>query len=158
MGGGSAPPAALRARARQCRLFIDHSTAGDNMAKWDHADVLDAALNYIKANATVLHVVKAYSPGDAYATVVANSVCSVAVASADFTLADAAAAARSMATAAKNVSGTAASGPAPDLHFAFVNAAASKVLWVTDETSNAVIAIGNPVSIPALLRTQTQPT
>ena len=40
------------------------------MAKYAHADVLDGGLNAIRNNATQMLLLKAYSPGDSYATVV----------------------------------------------------------------------------------------
>ena len=53
-------------------------------------------------------------------------------------------------TSSANASGTAS-------HFAFVDTANSKVLWVTEETSGQTIVLGNPVTFPSLVYTAKQP-
>ena len=45
-----------------------------------------------------------------------------------------------------------------DLHFCFVDTTNSKVLWVTDETTDQTITSGNPVTFPSLVYTANQPT
>lgn len=45
-----------------------------------------------------------------------------------------------------------------NLHLAFVDSANSKVLLVTDETSNQVITSGNPLTFPSIVYTAQQPT
>lgn len=129
------------------------------MAKWVHADVLDLGINAIKTSANVMHVIKAYSAGDSYATVVTtNSVGNVSMASGDYTIA-AAGSNRTLTTASgKTSTATANSGAGPDLHIAFVDSANSKVLWVTDETSNQVITSGNTLNYPSVVYTSNQPT
>jgi hypothetical protein len=62
-----------------------------------------------------------------------------------------------LTTAAKSGTATAGSGAAPDLHIAFTDNA-SRVLWVTDETSDQVITSGNMVAFPPLTYTSTQPS
>lgn len=129
------------------------------MPKWVHPDVLDQGTNKIKTDADRLHLIKAYSPGDSYATVVANSVADVAMASGDYTLGDGASGARTLTTASgKTSNATANSGATPDLHLAFVDTVNSEVLWVTDETSDQVITSGNPVNYPSAVYTVSQPT
>lgn len=130
------------------------------MAKWVDSDVLDLGINRIKTNATRMHLIKAYAAADSYAVVVGNSVASVAMASGDYTLGAGAASARTLTTAAgkQDPSADANSGAAPNLHIAFVDEANSKVLWVTDETSDQVITAGNPVNFPSLVYTSNQPT
>ncbi len=54
--------------------------------KWVNSSVLDGGLNGIKTVATKVRLLTAYSAGDSYATVVANSICVATMASADFTL------------------------------------------------------------------------
>lgn len=126
------------------------------MAKYSHADVLDGGLLAIKNNAIRLLVLKAYAAGDSYATVVGNAVCTITVASADFALSGADAAPRVLTTTAKSGTASANSGASPNLHFAFTDNV-SKVLWVTDETTDQVVTSGNPVNVPALTYTNPQP-
>ena len=129
------------------------------MSKWVHADVLDNGPAYIKNNCNKVCVLSSYAEGDNYATVTAAILAEAAMASTDFTLANSGAGPvynRAMTTAsgkqdtAANVSGTAS-------HIAFVDTVASKVLWVTDETSGQSIPAGNPVTFPSLVYTAKQP-
>ena len=48
------------------------------------------------------------------------------------------------------------SGAAPDLHIAFTDST-SKVLLVTDETTDQVVTSGNTVNFPILTYTSAQP-
>lgn len=45
-----------------------------------------------------------------------------------------------------------------DLHLAFLDTVNTKVLWVTDETSDQTITATNPVTFPSLVYTANQPT
>ena len=126
------------------------------MAKYAHADVLDGGLNAIKNNAVRMLLVKAYAAADSYATVTANAICTVTMASGDYALSGANGAARVLTVAAKSGTASGNSGPAPDLHIAFTDGSA-KVLMVTDETSDQVVTSGNTVSFPALTYTSSQP-
>jgi hypothetical protein len=130
------------------------------MAKWVDSDVLDLGINRIKTNANKMVLLKAYAAGDNYATVNGtNNIAEVAMATGDFALGAGAASARTLTTTAKTgVTATAGSGASPDLHIAFVDTVASKVLWVTDETTNQVVTSGNTVNFPALVYTSNQPT
>jgi hypothetical protein len=128
------------------------------MAKWVNSDVLDFGINNIKTNANVMHLLKAYAAGDSYATVVGNSIGNVAMASGDYTLASSGSN-RTLTTASgKTSNATAGSGAGPNLHLAYVDSVNSKVLWVTDETTDQVIASGNPISYPSVVYTSNQPT
>ncbi|MDQ3185315.1 MAG: hypothetical protein M3Q16_02410 [Pseudomonadota bacterium] len=127
------------------------------MATYAHADVLDGGLNAIKNGAIRLLLLKAYAAGDSYATVVGNIICEVAMASGDYALSGVDAAARVLTTAIKSGTASANSGAAPDLHIAFTDNV-SKVLWVTDETSDQVVTSGNTVNFPQLTYTSGQPT
>lgn len=125
------------------------------MTKWAHADILDNGPEYIKTNCDKVCVVSAYTAGDSYATVTAAILAEAALTSTDFTLASSGSD-RTLTTAAgkqdtaANVSGTAS-------HIAFVDTVASKVLWVTEETSGQSITAGNPVTFPSLVYTAQQP-
>ena len=127
------------------------------MAKYAHADILDGGLNAIKSNSLRMLLLKAYTIGDNYTTVTGNAICTVPMTSDDFTLSGPDAAARVLTTATKSGTATASSGAAPDLHIAFTDNA-SRVLWVTDETSDQVVTSGNTVTFPSLTYTSLQPT
>ncbi|SOD41716.1 hypothetical protein [Nitrosovibrio sp. Nv4] len=126
------------------------------MAKYAHADVLDGGLNVIRNNGIRMLLLKAYTAADSYTTVVSNAICTVAVAPDDYTLSGADGAARVLSVAAKSGTASANSGVTPDLHIAFTDNI-SKVLLVTDETSDQVVTSGNTVSFPALTYTSSQP-
>jgi hypothetical protein len=129
------------------------------MPKWVNADVLDGGLSAIRTNANRMHLIRAYAAGDSYATVIGNSVGDVAMASGDYTLGNGASSARTLTTASgKTSNATANSGASPNLHLAFVDTAGSRVLWVTDETSDQVITSGNPIAYPSVVYTSNQPT
>jgi len=126
------------------------------MAKYAHADVLDGGLNAIKNSATRMLLLKAYAAGDSYATVTSNAICAVAMVSGDYTLSGADNAPRVLAVAAKSGAASASSGASPNLHIAFTDNV-SKVLWVTDETSDQVVTSGNTINFPSLTYTSSQP-
>lgn len=127
------------------------------MAKYAHADVLDGGLNAIKNSATRMLLLKAYTAGDSYATVTGNAICTIAMVSGDYTLSGADNAPRVLAVAAKSGAAAASSGASPNLHIAFTDNV-SKVLWVTDETSDQVVTSGNTINFPSLTYTSSQPT
>lgn len=127
------------------------------MAKYAHADVLDGGLNAIKTVAIRMLLIKAYTAADSYATVTGNAICTVTVASADFTLSGADGAARVCTVGAKSGTASGSSGATPNLHIAFTDNV-SKVLWVTDETTDQVVTAGNTVNFPSITYTANQPT
>jgi hypothetical protein len=127
------------------------------MAKYAHADVLDGGLNGIKNVAIRMLLLKAYAAGDSYATVTGNAICTVVMVSGDYTLSGADAAPRVLTVAAKTGTASAGSGATPNLHIAFTDNV-SKVLWVTDETSDQVVTSGNTINFPSLTYTSNQPT
>lgn len=127
------------------------------MAKYAHIDVLDGGLNAIKSGAIRILLLKAYAAGDSYATVTGNKICEQTMASGDYAISGADAAPRVLTTSAKSGAASANSGASPDLHIAFTDNV-SKVLWVTDETSNQVVTSGNTVNFPSLTYTSGQPT
>lgn len=126
------------------------------MPKRIGSSVCDSGLTYPGARATAgdtitLHVIKAYSAGDSYATVTGNSVGSVALAAGDFSVGNNGSTGRRLTVASKSIaSASANSGATPDLHQAVVNATNSEVLLVTDETSDQVITSGNPITTFAM--------
>ena len=126
------------------------------MPKFAHSDVLDNGLNFIRDNATRMLLLKAYAPSDSYSTVQANAICTVPMTSVDYALSGAAGAARVLTVAARSGTASGGSGAAPDLHIAFTDNV-SKVLLVTDETTNQVVTSGNTVAFPSLTYTSSQP-
>jgi hypothetical protein len=126
------------------------------MAKYAHAEVLDGGLNAIRNNATQMLLLKAYAPGDNYATVSGNTICAVAMSTTDYTLSGPDGGARVLTVGAKSGTASGSSGPSPDLHIAFTDGTA-KVLLVTDETSDQVVTSGNTISFPNLTYTSNQP-
>ena len=126
------------------------------MAKWYHPDVLDNGLSLLDTAVTSMHLISAYSAGDAFATVTTtNSLGSVAIAGGDITLANQGTNGRQAAVAAKTITGATASGAAPDLHIALVDG--TRVLAVTDETSDQEIFNGNDVNVPGFNCKMNQP-
>lgn len=133
------------------------------MAKWANAIVIENGPDEIRDRATAgtvqERIVKAYTAGDTYATVVANTCMSVTIAGADCTWADGASGARVMTIAGKTaVSVAADSGAAPDLHLVVTDNTNSVVLVATDETTNQVLATTDAArDIPAWTLTVSQP-
>ena len=125
------------------------------MAKWAHADVLDNGINYIKTNCNKVAVISAYTAGDSYATVNGNILAEAMMVSTDFTLG--ASGSNRTLTTASGKQDTSANATGAASHIAFVDTVASKVLWVTEETSGQSITAGNPVTFPSLVYTAKQP-
>ena len=118
------------------------------MSRFAHSDVLDNGPAYVKTNCNKVILIDAYS--DVYATVNgANKVAEAALVTGDFAIAGAAGAARTLTAtitgkAGGNAIKTVADGT--NMHIAFVDTATSKVLYVTEESSNQAITSGNPVT------------
>lgn len=129
--------------------------------KYAHPDVLDGGLLAIKNNATRLLLVKNYTAGDSYATVVGNAVATATVTSADFTIANGTNGARTITLAAgktATASGAAlAAGNGQDHEFAITDGSA-RVLAMLDETGESANQVGDTINFPALVYTSNQPT
>lgn len=131
------------------------------MTKYAHPDVLDNGPAYIKANCNKVILITAYST--VYATVNgANKIAEAALVTGDFAIAGADGAARVLtATLTGKSMGNALQGLADGtgMHLAFVDTANSKVLYVTDESSDQPITNGNPVQLNSNpTYTSSQPT
>ncbi|HSD36095.1 MAG TPA: hypothetical protein VLC92_01220 [Rhodocyclaceae bacterium] len=127
------------------------------MAKWAHSDVLDGGLTAIKTAATKMLLLSAYAVGDSYATVIGNKLAEATMASADFTLSSSGSNRLVTTAAGKTGSATAGAVAGSNLHIAFTDGSA-KVLWVSDETTDQAITVGNVVTFPQLTYTSNQPT
>lgn len=133
------------------------------MPKFATITVLDGGSDVIRTLAgTVarvkMHVIKAYTAGDSYATVIANLCGSVDLVPGDLVQSGAATAARATTVGAKAIALTASSGAAPNLHIAIVDSTGTQVLLVTDETSDQVLTAGGTFNVPSWTYTVGQPT
>ena len=128
------------------------------MAKWVRSGVLDSGLNDIKNTATKMYLIKAYTAGDSYATVMSNALnAGVTMAPGDFVITSSASNRLITTTVGKTDAATANSGAVPNLHIAFTDGSAN-VIWVTDETTDQVITSGNTITFPSIVYTSNQPT
>lgn len=114
-----------------------------------NAIVFDYGLTKIKNTCNKIIVTDGVPNINDYAATVALKCAEVAVASGDFTIANNGAG-RKVSHAAKEGSATATTNGANDLHIAYLDTNGSKVLAITDETSNQPLTSGNPVVFPAL--------
>jgi hypothetical protein len=101
------------------------------------------------ANRILFHVLKAYTLGDSYATVLGNSVGSVACVTGDFVSTGASGATRVTTLAGKTVTLSAGTGASPDMHVALLDSVSSEVHVVNDETGNPVMVAAGVVTVPA---------
>lgn len=117
------------------------------MPRYAHADVLDNGPQYLKTNCNKAILISAYS--STYATVNgANKVAEAALVTGDFSIAGADGAARVLTATLTGKSGGNALQNVVDgtgMHIAFVDTVNSKVLFVTEESSDQAITNGNPV-------------
>lgn len=133
------------------------------MAKWANALTLDGGTDLWRTRAATtdrikLHVIKAYSAADSYATVVTTNSCgSVSLVAGDL-VQSSSGSNRRCTVASKNISLTANSGASPDTHIAIVDSVSSDVLYVTDETNNQQLYSGNTFVCPAFTYDVNQPT
>ena len=128
------------------------------MARYFHPDVLDNGPAYLRANCDSMVLVSTYTFGDNYATVTGNVLAAVSMAPTDFTLADGASNSRTMTTASgKQDTAADDGGGGASMHIAFLDTVNSKVLGVTEETSDQTITAGNPVLFPEITVAVGQP-
>ena len=117
------------------------------MPRYAHADVLDNGIKYIKDNCDKVILLSAYSA--VYATVNgANKVAEATLVTGDFALSGVDGAARVLTATLTGKSGGNALQAVADgtgMHLAFVDTVNSKVLYVTEESSDQAITNGNPV-------------
>lgn len=126
------------------------------MARFEHADVMDNGLAYLKANCNKMALISGYTVGDSYATVNAAILAEAAMTSADIVIA-ASGNNRTATVAGKTDSSANASGGGANSHVALLDTTNSKVLYVTEEDAAQSIVSGNPVSIAGFVITRTQP-
>jgi len=130
------------------------------MATWYDTTALDALLNEIKTTCDEIWLLETYTEGQDWATVLSNKIGSAAITSGDFTGPVASTAPLDRKLTFNGATGAASgdSSGSPDLHIAIVNTSGSKVLAVTDETSDQVINDLNPITFPSFFLETKQPT
>lgn len=117
------------------------------MSKYAHADVLDNGPKYIKDNCNKVILLSAYTTSYATANG-ANKVAEASLVTGDFAIAGADGSPRVLTATLTGKSGGNALqtvDPGTGMHIAFVDTANSKVLWVTEESSDQTITSGNPI-------------
>lgn len=116
------------------------------MPKFANSLVMDAAFDYVD-QADTMRVLSAYTAGDSHATVVTNTLASVAVTpDTDFTKAAGDTSGRKVTVAAKNGVSVSTTGTAT--HIALTRTSDTSVRYVTTCTSQSLTS-GNTVNIPA---------
>ena len=128
------------------------------MGKWIATAVQDAPASVI-SQADQWHLIKTYTAGDSLSTILGNSIGYASMAPSDYVISGLASSPRVLTFASgKSFIATAGSGPSPNLHFAFVDAENSRVLYVTDETTDVLISAGDTVQMPSGLNYTTSQT
>lgn len=119
------------------------------MPRYAHPDFLDNGLAYLKANCNKVILTDSYTT--VYATVNGSAkVAEAALVTGDFAIAGADGAARVLtATLTGKSAGNALKAVADgtNMHLAFVDTANSKVLYVTEESTDQPITSGNPIQL-----------
>ncbi|HRE02909.1 MAG TPA: hypothetical protein PLV68_16535 [Ilumatobacteraceae bacterium] len=133
------------------------------MAKWANALILDGGSDLLRTRAATtdrikMHLIKAYTAGDSYSTVVTtNGLGSVSLVAGDI-VQSTVSSNRVTTFGAKSITLTANSGASPDLHVAVVDSTTSEVLYVADETTDQVVTSGGTFNVPSFTWTVQQPT
>jgi len=132
------------------------------MAKWANQLILDGGSDLMRTRAGTaarvkMHVIKAYTAADSYATVTGNSCGSVDLVAGDM-VQSSSGSNRVTTWGAKTITLTANSGAAPNNHIAIVDSVSSDVLYVADETTDQQLYTGNTFNVPAFTWTVNQPT
>ncbi len=133
------------------------------MAKWANALILDGGSDLLRTRAATtdrikMHLIKAYTAGDSYSTVVTtNGLGSVSLVAGDI-VQSTVSSNRVTTFGAKSITLTANSGASPNLHVAVVDSTTSEVLYVADETTDQVVTSGGTFNVPSFTWTVQQPT
>lgn len=140
------------------------------MPRFIHPSVLDGGTDVLRSRAATAgrlqyHELRAFAVGDAWATLLANSLGNVALAAADFAQTDGSANARVCTVAGKNIAITTASGASPALHAAVLDTVAQVALVVNIDGSSGspntpstdVLNVGATRQLPSYTITLGQP-
>ena len=117
------------------------------MSRFAHADVLDNGPAYIKANCNKVALTSQYDTTFTGCNAT-YKVAEATLVTGDFTLSGAAGAARTLTATLTGKSGgnaLMAVANGANMHIAFLDTVNSKVLYVTEESSDQAITSGNPV-------------
>lgn len=129
------------------------------MPRFAHADVLDPSLAYIKANCDKLVILSSYTDGASYSDVMAAMLAEVDMTPDDMVISNGADGARQLVTATGKIDPSAnASGSGTGMHVGFLDAGATKVLFVTPAPADKTINAGEPVAFAPVTITLPQPT
>jgi len=127
---------------------------------YSHPDVLDKGpAELLKVNQVA--VLKAYAVADAHGVALAtpNTVLTEVITGGDMSLSNHDAHDRKWQCNGKaGVAALIATLDTDDLHIAYIDTTTSRVLFVTDEITDQVITLGNPVDVPAGEYRSLQPT
>ena len=129
------------------------------MPKFASKNALDNGLKYISFNSDILFVTQTYALGDTYEDIENNQLINVFLSDDDFTITDGAGESRVLVTTPGRQAQLLKPGVSGgvDMHFCFCNGTTHEVIWVTDESSDALISYGSIIIIPSLNYTSAQP-
>lgn len=127
------------------------------MSMYASPSFLDGGLTYLRAATTKMLLIKNYSFGDSYATVLSNKLAEVSLTPADFVIRSAGDNRQIVLPVDKTALANGNSVASDNLHIAFTDGSAA-VHYVVDETTNQVIITDNLVAFPNLTYTCNQPT
>jgi len=117
------------------------------MARYAHVNMLDQGPKYLKDNCDKVILIDSYQT--TYAAVNgANKVAEAALVTGDFAIAGADGAARTLTATLTGKSGgnaLIAVAVGTNMHIAFVKTGTSEVIYVTEESSDQNITLGNPI-------------
>lgn len=129
---------------------------------WAHLELLSGGPDLLRARAAtadriVQHVLKAYTPGDSFATAAGNSCGGISLVPGD--IVTAAAGSDALTTlAAQDILLDADSGVAPDVWIALIDEVSNLVLYATQEVNDQQLYDGNTFECPAFTYRVNQPT
>lgn len=130
------------------------------MATWYDTASLDALLNDIKglnAGTGEILLINGYTQGDSYATVTSNAIGNASIATADFSGPASSGNDRVLTFSGATGVATQTVLAGQPLHLAITDGT-SRVLAVTDETSDQAVTSGNTLNFPTFTMTAKQPT
>lgn len=127
--------------------------------KFASKNFLDNGLRYLTLNANILFLVESYTLSDLYSDLENNELAHLLLNADDFSIGDGAGASRVVTTTPGRTVQLLEPGTSGgvDMHFAFCNSETQEIIWVTDESSDALIEYGSILTFPALTYTSAQP-
>lgn len=126
------------------------------MASYAHYDVLKNGPQEIKDKCNLIILITTYTPGDTYAIVAGKELARIATVPGDFSISASGSNTRLTSPSGRednNATGGGAAG-----HVAFLDTSTSRVLAVTEETTNRTVVPGDTIKFPRISYTSKQPT